>query len=448
MNLDEAIDLTLRRARSLDGLESEVVAAEGGRLEVGVRLGKVEKLKRSRERRLALRLFAGRSSAAMSTADLRESSLAALVDDCAALARATTPDPFSGLPDLDEESPLPRDLDLLDHTAERITAEEAIAIARDAEEAALAFDPRLTNSEGSEFSSGSRRLVYATSRGFRGEQSSSSFSLTVVPVATAENSMQRDYWYTAARHRARLEDPRDVGRKAAERTLRRVGARSVATCVVPIVFDSETAASLLSHFASAASGSSVYRGTSFLRDLLGGEIGPGALRIVDDPLRPGGLASRPFDAEGLTSRRNVLVDAGVLRSFLLDTYSARKLGLRSTASAVRSLGEAPVAGATNLYLEPGTLSPEEVIGSVANGFYITELIGSGVNPVTGDYSRGAAGLWIENGRLAFPVEEVTIAGNLRDMFAGIDALGNDVVFRSTVSAPTVRVAKMTVAGRG
>ncbi|HSD09630.1 MAG TPA: metallopeptidase TldD-related protein [Candidatus Binatia bacterium] len=448
MNIDEAIELTLRRARGFDGFEAEAVAVEGDRLDVGVRLGKTEKLKRSRERRLALRLFAGQSSAVTSTADLRESSLAALVADCAGLARATTPDPFSGLPDLQGEPPLPRDLDLFDPPAEGFTAEHAIAIARDAEEAALAFDPRLTNSEGAEFSVGSRRLVYATSRGFQGEQRSSSFSLTVVPVAATDTSMQRDYWYSAARHRAHLDDPRDVGRRAAERALRRLGARPVATCALPVVFDSETAASLLGHLASAVSGSAVYRGMSFLRDRLGAVIGPETLRIVDDPLRPAGLASRRFDAEGLTSRRNVVVDGGVLRTFLLDTYSARKLGRRSTASAVRSLGEAPMAGATNLYLEPGSLRPEEVIGSVANGFYVTELIGSGVNAVTGDYSRGAAGLWIENGRLAFPVEEVTIAGNLHEMFAGIEAIGNDLVFRSSVSAPTLKVAKMTVAGRG
>jgi PmbA protein len=448
MNLDEAKDLTLRRARGFDGVEAEVVAVEGDRLDVGVRLGKTEKLKRSRERRLALRLFAGQSSAVTSTADLSESSLVELVSDCARLVRTTTPDPFSGLPDLQEEPPLPLDLDLFDPSAEGFTAEEAITIARDSEEAALAFDPRLSNSEGAEFSVGTRRLVYATSRGFQGEQCASSFSLTVVPVAVADGSMQRDYWYTAARHRAHLDDPCDVGRQAAARALRRLGAKPVATCAVPVVFDPETAASLLGHLASAVSGSAIYRGMSFLRDRCGTVIGPEMLRIVDDPLRAAGLASRRFDAEGLTSRRNVVVEGGVLRTFLLDTYSARKLGKRSTASAVRSLGEPPTAGATNLYLECGSIPPEEVIGSVANGFYVTELIGSGVNAVTGDYSRGAAGLWIEDGKLAFPVEEVTIAGNLHEMFAGIEAIGNDLAFRSSVSAPTVKIAKMTVAGRG
>ena len=231
------------------------------------------------------------------------------------------------------------------------------------------------------------------------------------------------------------------------RAVRRLGARSVATCEVPVVFDSETAASLVGHLANAASGSSVYRGTSFLRDRLGSRIAPREIRVVDDPLRLAGLGARPFDAEGLTCRRNAIVQEGILQSFLLDSYSARKLGMASTASAVRALAEPPGAGISNLYLEAGTASPEQVIGSVRHGFYVTELIGSGINPVTGDYSRGAAGMWIEDGVLTFPVEEVTIAGNLNAIFASIEAVANDLEFRSVVSAPTLKIAKMTVAGR-
>ncbi len=424
-----------------------MLAIESDRLEVGVRLGNTEKLKRSRERRLAVRLFVGGSSAIVSSADLTRRSLEALVDDCRELARATTTDPFSGLADLSEQQPWPMDLDLFDPAAGTITAQEAIALAETAERAALDRDPRLTNSEGAEVSVSDRRLAYATTRGFQGAYRSSSFALTVVPVASADGTLQRDYWYTAARSRARLEDPRRVGTKAATRAVRRLGARSVATCEVPVVFDSETAASLVGHLGSAASGSSVYRGTSFLRDRLGSRIAPREIRVVDDPLRPAGLGARPFDAEGLTCRRNAIVQEGMLQTFLLDSYSARKLGTASTASAVRALAEPPGAGISNLYLEAGTASPEEVIGSVRRGFYVTELIGSGINPVTGDYSRGAAGMWIEDGVLTFPVEEVTIAGNLHTMFASIEAVANDLEFRSTVSAPTLKIAKMTVAGR-
>ena len=450
MELADAAALVLERARAHAGVEAEAIAAEADRLEVGVRLGKPEKLKRSRERRLALRIFAGHSSAVVSTADLSASSLESLVGDAVDLARATAADPSSGLADLDGQSSPSFELDLFDPSATEITADEALGLARVAEEAALACDPRLSNSEGAEFSSAARRLLYATSRGFRGEQRSSSFSLSVVPVAKEANgdgSMQRDYWYTSARHRRDLDDAADVGRIAAARTLRRLGARSVTTCDVPVVFEAEIAASLVGHIASAVSGSAVYRGMSYLRDRQGQTIAPETVRVVDDPLRSAGLASRPFDAEGLTSRTNVVVDGGVLRTFLLDTYSARKLGLASTASAVRSLGEPPVAGATNLYLEAGSASREEIIGSVGSGLYVTELIGSGVNPVTGDYSRGAAGLWIENGKLAFPVEGITIAGNVLEMLAAIEAVGNDLAFRSSISAPTVKIARMTVAGR-
>jgi PmbA protein len=447
MTLADAADFTLRRARATSATEAEVVAAEGERLEVGVRLRKTEKLKRSRERRLALRIFVRRSSAVVSTSDLTTESLGRLVSEAAALAAATASDPFAGLPDLAAERPLSHDLDLFDPIAESFTAEEAIDLVQAAEEAAFASDSRIANSEGAELSVSTRRSLYATSRGFLGEQRSSSFSLSVVPVASEDGAMQRDYWYTASRHRVGLEEPTVVGRTAAERALRRLGARSIPTREVPVLFDPESAATLLGHLAGGASGSAVYRGMSFLRDRLGARVAPVNVRVVDDPLRPAGLGSRPFDAEGLTSRRNVVVDDGVLATFLLDTYSARKLGKTSTASAARALGETTAPGPTNFYLEPGTASPREIIRSVRSGFYVTELIGSGVNPVTGDYSRGAAGLWIENGELSFPVEEVTIAGNLHAMLAGIEAVGNDLSFRSMISAPTVKIGKMIVAGR-
>lgn len=448
MKLAEAAGLVLERVRARPGAQADVVAAEGDRLEVGVRLGKTIKLKRSGERRLSLRLFLGQSSAVVSTSDLSTSSLEAVVSDCFDLARSTAADPFSGLADLSAEPPLSQGLDLYDPSAETMTAQDAIALARAAEDAALGADPRLTNSEGAEFSSSVRRLVYATTQGFFGENRSSSFSLSVVPVAVAADGMQRDYWYSAARRLEALEDPGSVGRTAAARALRRLGARAVPTQQAAVVFDPETAASLVGHVGSAVSGSMIYRGMSFLRDRLAERIAPTMVSIVDDPLRRGGLGSRPFDAEGLTSRRNVVVAGGTLQSFLLDTYSGRKLGKPSTASAVRALGEPPSAGTTNLYLEPGAASPQEIIASVPSGLYVTELIGSAVNPVTGDYSRGAAGMWIENGALAFPVEGVTIAGNLHAMLAAIDAVGNDLEFRSAVSAPTVKIGRMTVAGEG
>ncbi len=446
MELREAVDFTLSRARTFG--EAEVVGAEGDRLEVGVRLHEVEKLKRSRERRIAVRIFVGRSSAVCATADLDPRSLADLVTECRAMAGVTASDPFSGLPDATDRVSSDCGLELYDPSVETVTAEEAIGLARAAEEAALGSDPRLTNSEGAEFSSGSRRLLYATAGGFEGEYRTSSFSLSVVPVAAANGTMQRDYWYSSARMRSDLRSAEQIGREAARRTLRRLGARAIASRAAPVVFDAEMAASLVGHFAAAASGSAIYRGTSFLADRLGQRLGAETIQMIDDPLLPRGLGSRPFDAEGIASRRNVVLGAGVLESYLLDTYSARKLGLQSTASAVRALGEAPFAGPSNFYLARGEVSPEEIVASIREGLYVTELIGPGVNPVTGDYSRGACGLWIENGQLAFPVEEVTIAGNLREMLAGIEMIGNDLAFRATVASPTLKVGRMTVAGAG
>ncbi|MGH7896012.1 MAG: TldD/PmbA family protein, partial [Candidatus Binatia bacterium] len=306
--------------------------------------------------------------------------------------------------------------------------------------------PEITNSEGAEFGCGGGQVALASSAGFVGGYGSSSASLSVVPVAKRDGQMQRDYWYTTSRRLDGLDEAAAVGREAARRTLRRLGARRVATGEYPIVFDPDTAASLLRHLAGAISGSSLYRRASYLVDKLGEVVAAPGVTIVDDPLRPGGLASRPFDGEGVASSRRTIVEQGVLRSYLLDTYSARRLGLRTTGHAARAAGDAPAVSPTNFYLEPGPHAPEAIIGSVKQGLYVTELIGFGVNPVTGDYSRGAVGLWIENGELTYPVEEITIAGNLLDIFRGIAMLGNDVRFRSATVAPTLKIERMTVAG--
>lgn len=448
MDLCEAVERVLHEARRSDATGAEAVGVEGDSLEVRVRLGEVETLKRARERRVAVRLFVGHSSAVCSTADLTQSTLCHLIGDCAALARATAPDPFAGLPDIAGYAPSGEDLNLYDSAAESVTAEDAIAVCKRAERRALDVDRRVSNSEGAEFNVATRRLVYGTSSGRNGEYRSSSFSLSVMPVACDGDEMQQDSWYTAARRSRDLENAESVGEIAAQRALRRLGGRPVRSCEVPVVFDPQTAASLLGHFAAAVSGSSVYRGTSFLRDRLGQSVVHPSLTILDDPVMPGRLGSRPFDAEGLPTRRNVVFERGVLRTYLLDTYSARKLGLESTASAVRAVGDVPSAGPSNFYLEPGSLTPEEIIASVKRGLYVTDLVGFGVNPVTGDYSRGAVGLWIEDGRFSFPVQEITIAGNLLDMLRNVDGIGNDLRFRASIACPTLKIARMTVAGEG
>lgn len=435
----------LRRARTRGATAADGYLAESRRFAATVRLGEVENLTHSRDQQLALRVFAGRASAAASTSDLTPASLERLVDEATALARVTAEDPHAGLPDPAELIERVPDLELRDEGGHDLEPEAKIELARRAEAAALAADPRITNSEGAEFRDRQGRYVYATADGFAAAYATSSFGLSVAPVAGGDGARQRDAWYTAARRRARLDEPEAVGRTAAARAVRRLGARKVRTAEVPVVFDPETAASVVRAVAAAAAGPALYRRASFLLDRLGARVASSAVTIVDDGLLPGALGSRPFDGEGLPSRRTEVVAEGMLASYLLDTYGARRLGLRSTHHAVRD-GSGVGVGTSNLILLPGPASPEDLIASVREGFYVTELIGFGVNSVTGDYSRGAAGLWIENGRLAYPVEEVTVAGNLLDMLAAVDGVGNDLVLRDRTAAPTLKIARMVVAG--
>jgi len=436
----------IRDALAAGARAADALAGESDGLEVGVRLGAVEKIKRARERRAGLRVFVGDSTAVVSTADLSAEGLAGLASDACALARATAADRFAGLPDPADLATEQPDLGLYDPAIETLEAETALRMVREAEAAALGAAPEIDNSEGAEFGGGGGQVAYASSLGFTGVYSGSSFSLSATPVARRDGNMQRDSWYTTNRRLDRLEEPGSVGREAARRALRRLGARSLPTTECPVVFDPETAASLLRHLAGAIAGTSLYRRASFLLDRLGERIASASVTVIDDPLRPGGAASRPFDGEGVASQRRTIVRAGVLESYLLDSYSARRLGLRPTGHASRTTGDAPGVAPSNFYLEAGPHAPEAIIGSVSAGLYVTELIGFGVNLVTGDYSRGATGLWIERGELTHAVEEVTIAGNLRDMFAGIELVGNDLVFRTATSAPTVKVDRMTVAG--
>jgi PmbA protein len=267
-----------------------------------------------------------------------------------------------------------------------------------------------------------------------------------VPIASDESGMQRDYWYSTARKFDRLDAPAEIGEEAARRALRRLGARKVPTQKVPVVFAPTIAGGLLGNLCSAISGSAIYRGASFLVDHLGERIAPDHVTVYDDGTLPMALGSKPFDGEGLPTRRTTVVENGVLRSYLLDTYSARKLGMQSTGNAARGAGDPPGVSPTNFYLKPGSHTPEELIASVPNGLYVTGLIGFGVNLVTGDYSRGASGLWIENGELTYPVEEITIAGNLRHMLADIEMIGNDLDMSRKIAAPTLKIGSMTIAG--
>lgn len=442
--LDLLSDL-LERARRHGATAADAYVVEDQAFSAQVRLGEVDTVKHAREQHLALRVFVGQSVAAASTSDLSRDALARLVEDAVGLARVTSPDPLAGLPPAETLARAVPDLDLADPAGHDLSPEAKIAVARRCEAAALAADPRIANSEGADYSDARARYAYASSHGFAGEYRASSFSLSVSPVAVADGRMQRDGWYHVSRKRARLDPPEEIGRVAAARALRRLGARPVRTCAVPVVFAPEMAATLLRHLAGAASGPALYRGASFLLGRLGERVASPAVTVVDDGTLPGALGSRPFDGEGLPVRRTVVVDRGVLASYLLDTYSARKLGLASTHHAARD-GSGVGVATTNLYLAAGDADPRDLVASVREGLYVTDLIGFGVNGVTGDYSRGAVGLWIERGELAYPVEEITIAGNLLDMFQAIEGVGRDLVFRDRTAAPTLLVGRMTVAG--
>ncbi|HHZ83362.1 MAG TPA: TldD/PmbA family protein [Nitrospirales bacterium] len=440
-NLAEDI---LKKAKTYGATDGDVVFAEGDTASVRVRQSAIETLSKAREKRLGLRVFVGKRSAVSSTSDLSSDALDRFIQDTCALAKAVVEDPDSGLPDADAMAQDLPDLGL--HDDSECTMDDHIDQVTRCEAMIFPFDDRITNSEGAEFNSGKGRSLYANSRGFFGEYNSSSYSLSVSPIASENGKMQRDSWYTVHRRFAELETPEAVGNEAARRAIRRLGAQKVKTQSAPIIFDPEAAGSLLGILSGAVSGSALYRDASYLKDKLGEKIAPDWMTIYDDGRIPGGLGSRPYDGEGLPTRRNTVVDKGVLTSYLLDTYSARKLKLTSTGNASRGIGSGPSVGSTNFYAVAGTHTPEEIIQSVTQGFYVTDMMGFGVNMVTGDFSRGAVGMWIENGELTYAVDEVTIAGNLRDMFLNIEMLGNDLVFRGSVSCPTMKISEMMIAG--
>jgi PmbA protein len=432
--------------------DAEAVAREGDEFSVNVRLGQVETLKESGSRGLGLRVFLGTRSASASTSDLTAEGIRQLVDGALALAKITEEDPCAGLPETAEFGSVPGDLHLYYDDVYSLSGPERIELARRAEAAALAADPRITNSDGGSFDAATGRKALANSRGFAGGYRTSYAGVSVAPLAMdASGAMQRDGWWSSARCFAHLEAPEAVGREAARRTLRRLGARRVPTQRVPIVFAPEVARSLLGSVFEAASGDAIWRSASFLAGRLGERIAAPGVTVVDDnamllPTGAGGFGSSPFDGEGLPSGRTVVVEAGVLRSYLLNTYCARKLGMKSTHNASRGLAGTPGIGCGNLYLEPGTQTPEEILAAIPAGLYVTGLMGFGVNVVTGDYSRGATGLWIENGELTHAVEEVTIAGNLAEMLRNVTAIGSDLEFRGAVASPTLRIDGMTIAG--
>ncbi|MBZ5647980.1 MAG: TldD/PmbA family protein [Acidobacteriia bacterium] len=446
-DLRELAQDVVRRAMQGGATSAECVVREGSEFSTVVRLGQVETLKESGAKAMGLRVFFGQRAASTHTSDFTPQGLDTLIKGALELARITSEDPHAGLPEREQLGQIAGDLDLYYEDVYSLPGEERIAYARRAEEAAMKADARIKNSEGGSFDAATGHKVLANSLGFVGEYSRSYCSVAAVPVAQDEDgAMQRDYWYSVARSLGRLGSPEEVGRIAAERTVRRLGARKVKTAKVPIVLDQQVSRSILENIFEGVNGDSIYRQASFLAGKLGEQVAGENVTVVDDGTMRGGFGTSPFDGEGVPTQRTTVIDRGVLKSYLLNTYTAKKLGLKTTGNASRGLAGNPGIGVGNLFLQPGTKTAKQIIGEIKDGLYVTEFLGFGVNLVTGDFSRGASGLWIVNGELAYPVEEITVAGNLKDMLRNISEIGSDLEFRGSVAAPTLRLDGLTVAG--
>lgn len=445
MTAETSIDMLERlvaQAKRTGADAADAVLVRGESVSLSRRLGEIEHVERADGNDVGLRVLVGHRQAIVSSSDTGREALDELVERAVAMARSVPEDPWCGLAEPGQIATEFPDLDAVD--AYEPTTTELTGWAARAEEAAMAVDG-VTNSEGATAGHGRSTVTLVASNGFARTYHGSQSSLSVSVLAGEGTGMERDYDYTSAVYAADLMDPAVVGRSAGEKAVGRINPRRPKTARVPVVFDPRVSRGLIGHLASAINGQAVARGTTFLKDALGTQVFAPGVSIVDDPLRRRGLRSKPFDAEGLATRTKRVVEDGVLKTWILDLASARQLGLESTGNASRGTSSPPSPSVTNLYLAPGTTSAHDLVGAIDDGFYVTELIGFGINMVTGDYSRGAAGFWIEKGRITYPVSEITIAGNLKDMFLNLTP-ADDLVFRYGTDAPTVRVDGLTVAG--
>jgi PmbA protein len=425
---------------------AEVLVRDGAELHVKVRKGEPELVKEAGSRGLGLRVLKDARAAVTYTSDFAPQAMRTFAEESVALCRLAEPDPMAALPDREDLARTIPDLDLWDESVLALDVGQAIELAKTGEASALAFDRRVTNSDGASFSRGIGAVAFASSAGFSASYRGSNVSLVVHPVCDdADGKKRNGHYWTSSRFVAGLAPADQVGVEASRRTVAKLGSRKLATCQVPAVFSPEAARSLLGQFAGLISGGAVWRKGSYLGEREGTPVASSLVSIVDDPLLPRAPGSRPFDGEGLAVRPNVVVSEGVLRTFLCDVYAGRKLGRKSTASAGRGLGGGPHVTTSNFILRPGKRSAREV-ANVDQGLLVTELMGFGFNAITGDFSQGAAGFWIEKGEIAHPVSEVTISANFDDLWKGIDAVGDDLDTRSSVQAPSFRVARVTVAG--
>lgn len=437
----------IQKAIAAGADQADAVVAAGSEFSVSVRKQKIEHLREATSRGMGLRVFKGGRQAIIHSSDLTPEAIDRVVMEVLAMASVTDSDPANGLPEDATGREWTEVAGRFDPGVADIPPELAIELARRCEQSSFDFDPRVTNSDGASFSRTTGVRALANSLGFAGAYRSSGVSLVVEAICDDTEGKKRNaYWYSSGTSLDRLDDPESVGREAARRAVEKIGARKVATKEVPVVWHPSVASMFLGAVAGAANGSRVYRRQTFLLDKEGAPIASPLVTIVDDPLLVNGLASRPFDGEGLPSRENRLFEGGTFARFLFDTYMARKTGRQSTHSANRGLSGSPGPGTTNLRLLPGDRSPEEIIASVPDGLYLTDLLGSADNLVTGTFSRGAAGLWIENGKVAFPVSEINISGTYEEMLQGIEAVGNDLSSQRTTSSPTLLMRRLTVSG--
>ena len=433
--LREIVALAVDTARKSGASASEAALSRSAGLDVNVRLGEVETIEHTRDHSLGVTVYFGHGKGSASSTDFRAPAVRETVEAACRIARHTAQDEFAGLPDPELMAVDPPDLDLFHPWA--ITADEAISLALEAETAARDHDPRITNSDGASVSKHDGDYVYGNSHGFLEGFSSSRNSLSCVVIAEDSSGMQRDYWYSTGRDPDRLEPASQIGTTAARRTIRRLGARKLDTRNAPVLYEADVARGVIGHFVSAVRGPNLYRKASFLVDRLGERVMADHLRIHEQPHLRGALASAAFDGEGVETAPRDLVTGGVLRGYVLDSYSARKLGVPTTGNA---------GGVHNLTVDPGSKSFEALLAEMGTGLLVTELMGMGINIVTGDYSRGAAGFWVEGGEIAYPVEEITIAGNLADMFLGIREVGADVDARGAIRTGSLLIERMTIAG--
>ncbi|NUN13851.1 MAG: TldD/PmbA family protein [Myxococcales bacterium] len=440
-------DSLIKQAMHAGATDAEVLLRTSTRTEVVTRMGETDGVLQARETVAGLRVFSGTRSVVVSGSDISEPALAALVDAAMSRVRFAPEDPFAGLPDVDESGTSTPDLDLYDPQLESLDIEQALSLSYEAERAAFGVDPRISNSEGSECVYGCVDEVFSNSRNVYRHCRSSRIDLHVVPLAIANGVMERDSWFSSKRYLSDLADPATIGELAAHRALRRLSAVQALTCKVPVIFEARAAASLLGDLATAVSGYQIYKKSSYLCGKIGEVIGSALLNVEDNPLVPRGPGSRPFDGDGLLTRRLPIVENGRLLTYLTDTYSGRRLGVESTRNANRNPADAPMVGVSNLRLRSTDVPVGDLISEVKNGVMVTELFGFGVNTTTGSYSRGAAGIWIENGRLTYPVHEFTIASTLPLIFAGIVGIADDAHPDMRFSSPSLLISEMTIAGK-